>query len=52
MPSMIISVRNTILTPLLGYARITGEMVLFTGDQDDIEVELTSKDKLIVFCNH
>lgn len=37
---------------LLGYARLTGEMVLFTGDQDDIEVELTSKDKLIVFCNH
>ena len=37
---------------LLGYARLDGEMVLFTGDQNDIQVTLTDKDKLIVFCNH
>ena len=37
---------------LLGYARLDGEMVLFTGDQNDIQLTLTDKDKLIVFCNH
>ena len=37
---------------LMGYARYDGETILFTGDQSAIEVELTPKDKLIVFCAH
>lgn len=37
---------------VLGYASPGGKMTLFEGDQDDIEVELTPKDKLIIFSNH
>lgn len=37
---------------VLGYTSPGGKMVLFAGDQDSIEVELTQKDKLIVFSNH
>ena len=37
---------------VLGYVRPGGKMVLFAGDQDDIQVELTRKDKLIIFSNH
>lgn len=37
---------------VLGYTSPGGKMVLFAGDQDNIEVELTPKDKLIVFSNH
>jgi hypothetical protein len=36
----------------LGYTSPGGKMVLFAGDQERIEVELTKKDKLIVFSNH
>jgi hypothetical protein len=39
-------------TIVLGYTSPGGKMVLFAGDQDRIEVELTKKDKLIVFSNH
>lgn len=39
-------------TIVLGYASPGGKMTLFAGDQDQIEVELTPKDKLITFCNH
>lgn len=37
---------------VLGYASPGGKLILFAGDQDDIEVELTPKDKLIIFSNH
>lgn len=37
---------------VIGYVRPGGKMVLFTGDQRDITVELTLKDKLILFSNH
>ena len=37
---------------VLGYTRPGSKMVLFAGNQDNIEVELTQKDKLIVFSNH
>ena len=37
---------------VLGYTQPGGKMVLFSGNQDNIEVELTLKDKLIVFSNH
>ena len=37
---------------VLGYASPGGKMILFSGDQDNIEVKLTSKDKLIIFSNH
>lgn len=37
---------------VLGYVKPGGEMVLFQGDQEEIWVELTERDKLIVFSNH
>ncbi|MCH5352346.1 MAG: hypothetical protein J1E06_02640 [Acutalibacter sp.] len=37
---------------VLGYTSPGGKMVLFSGDQDNIEVALTAADKLIVFSNH
>lgn len=37
---------------VLGYTSPGGKMVLFSGDQEDIKVELTNKNKLIVFSNH
>ena len=37
---------------VLGYTSPGGKMILFSGDQDNIEVKLTSKDKLIIFSNH
>lgn len=37
---------------VLGYVKADGEMVLFSGNQADIEVELKKGDKLIVFSNH
>ena len=37
---------------VLGYAKPGGEMVLFSGDQEKIPVELTKRDKLIIFSNH
>lgn len=37
---------------VLGYTSPGGKMTLFSGDQDDIEVELGPKDKLIIFSNH
>ena len=39
-------------TIALGYVKPGGKMVLFGGDQSQIKVELTDKDKLIVFSNH
>lgn len=39
-------------TIVLGYTSPGGRMVLFAGDQNEIEVELTAKDKLIVFSSH
>lgn len=39
-------------TMVLGYVKNEGEMVLFAGDQSAIEIELSDKDKLIVFTNH
>ena len=37
---------------LLGYTSPGGQMHLFAGDQRQIPVHLTDKDKLIVFSNH
>lgn len=37
---------------ILGYTVPGGRIVLFVGDQDKTEVELTHKNKLIVFSNH
>ena len=37
---------------LLGYTSPGGKMTLFSGDQRQIPVHLTDKDKLIVFSNH
>ncbi len=37
---------------LLGYVRPGGEMVIFAGDQRDIQVSLRPEDKLILFTNH
>lgn len=37
---------------VLGYTSPGGKMVLFSGDQEDIKVELTHKNKLIIFSNH
>lgn len=37
---------------VLGYTSPGGKMIIFSGDQDDIEVELRPKDKLIIFSNH
>lgn len=39
-------------TIVLGYVRDETQMVLFSDDQADIRVELTSDDKLIMFSNH
>lgn len=39
-------------TIVLGYVKPGGKMVLFSGDQSEILVELDKKDKLIVFSNH
>ncbi len=36
----------------LGYSKASGEMVLFSGDQSQINVELEKNDKIIVFSNH
>lgn len=37
---------------ILGYVRKGGELVIFSGDQTQREVELRADDKLIMFCNH
>jgi len=37
---------------VLGYFCPGGKMILFTGDQSKINVSLSAKDKLIIFCNH
>ena len=39
-------------TIALGYVRHGGDIVLFSGDQKQIRVELCKNDKLIVFTNH
>ncbi len=39
-------------TIALGYVKKGGEMVLFSGNQSKIKVELTEHDKLIVYSNH
>ena len=39
-------------TLVLGYVKHGGEIVLFSGDQSQIEVELDSRDKILVFSNH
>ncbi len=37
---------------LVGYTSPGGKMVIFSGDQNKIEVELKPRDKLIVYSNH
>lgn len=37
---------------VIGYVSPGGKKVLFTGNQNDIRVQLTDRDKLIVFSNH
>ena len=39
-------------TLVLGYVKPGGNIILFEGDQSDVDVELQEKDKLIVFSNH
>lgn len=39
-------------TIALGYVKPGGNMVLFSGDQSEITVELEERDKLVVFSNH
>lgn len=39
-------------TIVIGLTHINGEQIIFSGDQSEIEVELKSTDKLIVFSNH
>lgn len=39
-------------TIVLGYVKPGSKMVLFSGDQEDINVELEVNDKLILFSNH
>ena len=39
-------------TIVLGYVKPGGDMVLFSGDQADIDVKLDINDKLIMFSNH
>ncbi|MBQ6594660.1 MAG: hypothetical protein IJH78_03255 [Clostridia bacterium] len=39
-------------TITLGYCKPGGRIVLFSGDQDSIPVELDRRDKLVVFSNH
>ena len=48
--SVPVSERNHTL--VLGYVKKSGEVVLFSGNQSKIRVELTETDKLIVFSNH
>lgn len=49
-PSVDELVRNPTVT--LGYVKPGGRMVLFSGNQSNIEVELGMRDKLVVFSNH
>lgn len=37
---------------VLGYVKPGGKIVLFSGEQSDINVELEYKDKLVIFSNH
>ena len=37
---------------VIGYVNSKGRMVIFSGNQNDIQVNLTDKDKLIIFSNH
>lgn len=37
---------------ILGYTSSNGKMTIFSGNQDDIQVELRPKDKLIIFSSH
>ena len=39
-------------TIALGYVKPGGRMILFSGDQAEIPVELEVRDKLVVFTNH
>lgn len=39
-------------TIALGYVKPDGQLILFNGDQNDMEVDLSADDKLIVFSNH
>ncbi|MBE6588022.1 MAG: hypothetical protein E7647_06370 [Ruminococcaceae bacterium] len=39
-------------TIVLGYVKPGGNMVIFKGDQSEIEVDLNDKDKLVMFSNH
>ncbi|MCD7785366.1 MAG: hypothetical protein LUH18_07315 [Oscillospiraceae bacterium] len=37
---------------VIGYVNSSGETRLFVGNQQDIEIELTEKDKLIIYSRH
>lgn len=37
---------------VIGYVRPDGEMIIFEGDQTEIQVDLHPDDKLLVFCSH
>ena len=37
---------------VLGYSSPGGKMTIFSGNQSEIKVELSEKDKLIIFSNH
>ena len=37
---------------VIGVAKPNGDTILFAGDQDEIQVELETDDKLILFSNH
>ena len=37
---------------LIGYVKANGEMSLFTGNQNEIELELSGEDKLLLFSSH
>ena len=37
---------------VLGYIKENGEMIIFSGNQTKIKVELTGEDRLILFSNH
>lgn len=39
-------------TIVIGYIRPDGQMIIFSGNQEEIMVELTKQDKLIIFSNH
>lgn len=39
-------------TIVLGYIKPGEEIVLFNGDQSEIQIQLSNKDKIIVFSNH